>query len=102
MGVLHHGEVSHAEAWEFIITIPGGFVINRNWQEYDQAEWLLSLAVGKYAALIGAERRMPAPDQGKIDDWLEKQAAAADLLDDLDLFEREEVSDLLAKLKEED
>lgn len=76
-------------------------MINRNWQEYDQAEWLLSMAVGKYAALIGAERSMPVPDQGKIDDWLEKQAAAADLLDDLDLLEREKVSEVLAKLKDE-
>ncbi|MNH47475.1 hypothetical protein D3C79_1107330 [compost metagenome] len=59
------------------------------------------MVVGKYAALIGAERSMPAPDRGKIDDWLGKQAAAADLLDDLDLFEREKVSELLAKLKEE-
>jgi len=44
---------------------------------------------------------MPAPDQGKIDDWLGKQAAAADLLDDLDLLEQEKVSEVLAKLKQE-
>lgn len=62
-------------------------MINRNWQEYDQTERLLSMAVGRYAAMIGTERSMSVPDQGKIDDWLQKHAAAADLLDDLDLFE---------------
>lgn len=116
LGALHHGKISRtrkcgssssqgnfagAKVWEFIITIPGGSVINRNWQEYDQAEWLLSMAVGKYAALISAERSMPAADQAKIDEWLEKQAAAADLLDDLDLLEPAKVSEVLAKFKEE-
>lgn len=76
-------------------------MINRNWQEYDQAEWLLSMAVSKYAALIGAERKMPAPDQCKIDDWQRMQAAAADLLDELDFFERERLSEVLAELKKE-
>ena len=76
-------------------------MIDRNWQEYDQAEWLLYMQVGQYAALIGAERTMPAPDQGKIDGWLRKQAAAADLLDNLDLFDKGMVSQVLAKLKDE-
>lgn len=72
---------------------------DRNWTEFTQAEWLLEMKIARFAELISAEKTREIPDQGKIDVWLKKQAAADDLHDQVSLMSREKVADLLANLK---